>query len=127
MDIKFRYKQLLENLYSSKDGLQLYTIHRRFNMKPSLVIDFINEYSSKGIISIRDESSVELTAKGRDNFRKTISDLLEDEAAFGSGYLAKRLYIPMDKYSPYIPSDILKVEMSHQAPLAGFEFTDIPF
>ena len=127
MDIKFSYKQLLENLYSSKGGLQLYTIHRRFNLKPSSVIDFINEYTSKGIISIIDESSIELTVKGRDNFRKIMSDLLEDEDSSGIGYLAKRLYVPMDKYSPYIPNDILRVEMSLRTTLAGSEFTDIPF
>ena len=107
MDIRFTYKQLFEHLFRNKDGLQLYTIYRRFNLSPSQVVTFVNKYNDLGIISITDDSTVMLTLKGRNNLSQVISHLFQDNNFTDTTYLSIRLHTPIDKYSPYIPSDII--------------------
>ena len=127
MDIRYKYKQLLEGLFSSKSGLQLYTIHRRFNLKPSSVVEFVNEYSGSGIISVIDNSTIVLTHKGRDNFRRIITDLLKEEDLSSLKYLDMRLYTPMEKFAPYIPTDIIIAEMRKPELDVKIDFPHIPF
>lgn len=125
MDIRFKYKQILDNLYASRDGLQLFTIYRRFNLAPSRVVDFVNEFTASDIISIDDSTTVSLTSKGRDNIRQIISDLFKDGDFFSSTYLEKRKYIPMGLYDPYIPTEILKQGMDE--PLFDYGEFALPF
>lgn len=127
MDIRYKYKQILENLYVSKEGLQLYTINRRFNITPSRLIEFINRFSTSGIIAVEDGSTVLLTDNGRRNFHKIIPELYKDWSFCNESYLQERLFKPTEKYSPYIPSDIIRLDKPQQISEESLFYDKIPF
>lgn len=127
MDIRYKYKQILENLFVSKEGLQLYTINRRFNITPSRLVDFINEFSASGVIRVDDATTVTLTDKGRGNFLKIIPDLFKDTDFLNESYLKKKLLKPMEKYYPYIPSEIIGARSLHPTTEEDLILYDMPF
>lgn len=106
MDINYKYIKIFQNLQTSKDGLQLYTLYRRYGLSPSEAIGFINEYSSRGIIRVIDETTIVLTPKGHDNIKEIISEIRRKESD-SITYLMKLRSVPMDKYAPYIPMELL--------------------
>ena len=110
MDIRFIYKKIFEDLFANKKGLQIYTLHRRYGLSPSKVIDFINEYSPAGIVSVKDDTSLLLTAKGRDNIRHIIADIFKDNDFSGLSFLGRFMFSPIDKYAPYIPQSVIPVK-----------------
>ena len=127
MDIRFIYKKIFEDLFANKKGLQIYTLHRRYGLSPSKAIDFINEYSPAGIVSVEDGTSLLLTAKGRDNIRNIIADIFKDNDFTGLTYLSRLLFSPIDKYAPYIPQSVIPGKESKIEIIDTPEWEDIMF
>lgn len=119
MDIRFVYKKIFEDLFANRKGLQLYTMYKRYGLSPSKAIDFINEYSPSGVISIEDETTLILTEKGRDEIQSIISDIFRENEFSAKSYLSTILHTPIDKFEPYIPQNII--------PIKSFKIDDILF
>lgn len=110
MDINFKYKNILEDLYSSPKGLQLYSLYRRYRFEPSEALDFIQKYEPQGIICIDSNSIIRLSESGRVNFRNIISEIYKNYPKQEKSYLMEIRYEPISMYSPYIPLSLLKEE-----------------
>ena len=58
-------RQLLQDLYESVQGLFAFTLYSRYKVEPSLMFQFIDEYSKKGVL-LFENNKLELTKEGRD-------------------------------------------------------------
>lgn len=112
MDIRFIYKNIFEDLYSNRIGLQLYTLYRRYNLSPSKAIDFINTYAPSGIITVENDTTIVLTTKGRTNFKKIIGDIFSDNNFTELTYLSRLVFPPMERHTPYVPHYIIPIDVN---------------
>lgn len=120
MDIRFLYKKIFDELYVRSSGLQMYTLYKRYSLDPSQAVAFLNEYGSRGIVNIKDESSIILTEKGKANYAQIISELFRASKEVSLDYLARLRFIPIGLFEPYIPQSILPSSKKDKSPAKIF-------
>lgn len=103
---------ILKDLFESVDGLFAFTLYSRHKIEPDRIIDFINKYQAKGIISF-DSNKINLTKEGREITLKQLFFKKESGDKFSnipSDFIVSKLNIN----EPYLPNinsvsaDILK-------------------
>lgn len=104
MDIKFKYREVFNDLYRSEKGLMAFTLYGRYNIQPSEAVEFINYYTDLEIISIDSEQRIKLTSKGRNEILGILNKIGKSNMPTHSSYLSM---IKSDEtisvYEPYLP------------------------
>lgn len=101
--INYRYADILQALYESRNGLRIYTLYSRFDLLPSEALVFIRQYSNRDIIK-RDEAQLSLTDHGRVNIRSIIADLIATASPDKYNYLSSIVRPRKQIYEPYVGS-----------------------
>jgi len=95
-------KYLLKDLYESVDGLYAFTLHSRYKVAPSILFNFIDKYSKKGILTYG-EDKIELTEEGKKVLLKQLFLKNSGKGKFDNipeEYKCQKLEIN----SPYLPN-----------------------
>ena len=117
MDIKVKrkYKLVFSDLYSSSQGLYAFTLHTRYGISASEVLEFIQEYESAGVISMSDNQKISLTSKGKEVISGLIASLGE-AVVHNSDYICNIGVPSMDYVQPYLPRiDVYKKLQSKES------------
>lgn len=101
--INYRYADIFQALYESRNGLRIYTLYSRFDLQPSEAIVFIRTYSNRNIIR-RDEALISLTDSGRANIRAIVNELIASASSDEYNYLSSVVRPRKTIYDPYVES-----------------------
>ena len=117
MDIRVKRKYILvfNDLYSSPQGLYAFTLHTRYGISASEIIEFIQEYESAGVISMSDNQKISLTSKGKEVISGIIASLGK-AVVHNSDYLCSVGAPSIDYLQPYLPKiDVYKKLQSKES------------
>ena len=87
MDIKFKYREVFNDLYRSEKGLMAFTLYSRYNIPPSEAVEFINYYENLEIISIDGEQRIKLTSKGKNEILGILNKIGKSNISTNSSYV----------------------------------------
>lgn len=95
---------MLRELFGSQNGLQSFTLYSRLGVEPEVILDFIDHYSSSGIVATTSGGAkIELTEKGREECPAEIRRLEQEAEADRGQFLLSLLKTPINRYAPYVP------------------------
>lgn len=107
MDIKFRHREVFNDLYKSERGLMAFTLYSRYNIQPSEAVAFINYYEKLDIISVDSEQRIKLTPKGKNEILGILNKLEKSTMSPQASYLSMiKNSETISLYEPYLPDRI---------------------
>lgn len=104
MTIKFKYLQVLNDLYASPRGFYVYIIFRRHGMDTADAIRFVEYFSENGVVEFDQENiRVKLSEYGRKHFGQVIEDVRKMEIEASQSYLETIRCPQKPIFEPYVP------------------------
>lgn len=101
--MKRMHKTILKDLYESSEGLFAFTLYSRYKVSPSELFKFIEEYSTKGIISYENDR-LNLTKEGKMFFFKQLFWGAKSSNGKFSRIPEEFLAQKIEINSPYLPN-----------------------
>lgn len=108
LDTHIKIKNVLSDLYASRDGLLAFTLYSRYDMSPSDTLTFIKTYKSDGFIAVDDDKRLRLTEKGKHEISNLLSNLKKYKTksennksnSFLDSILSEETIQPFEPYLP---------------------------
>lgn len=109
MDIRLKCRRLLEDLFRSENGLQTYTLYRRYGIEPEEMLKIFDVYKSQEVISVDNDMRITLTDYGRGSIDRILGEIQSVWHVDASTYLDRnRLDIIMPITEPYCSPNAIK-------------------
>lgn len=100
---------MLEDLYRAENGLQTYTLFRRYGIEPDEMLKIFDLYKSQDVISVDNDLRIRLTDYGRSSIDRILGDIQSIWHVDAPTYLDRnRVDIIMPITEPYCSPNAIK-------------------